>query len=194
MKYIDLWHGGRNLESNYREFGGTKKKRWEYGPGLYLTTHYERARDYAKGGGSTYQIRLEEGQELQRVMVDITELNEFVMQNCIKNKQADILKCLHRHLEYSKEPPKVCLEILLNLIINDEAIQNTKTHLLNQFLVEKGADYSIVKRYGGRDETVVVVFNREKIKQIKAIKATDVSLDQFEKDFNFIEMTFKPKY
>lgn len=189
MKVIDLWHGGRNLEYSYKEFGGTRNKKWEYGPGLYLTTHYERARSYAKGGGTTYLVTIEEGNNLENVMVDIAELNEFVLSHVIRSKQKRILKDLHRNFEYSNNPPYIHLNILLNLIINDEAILNTKTHILNNFLVEKGADYSLVKNYGGRNETVLVIFNREKIKKVKATKAAEVDLTDYEKTFIFTEHT-----
>ena len=56
---------------------------------------------------------------------------------------------------------------------------------MNSYLVEKGADYSIVKRYGGRDETVLVLFNREKIKSVKKIKSDLVLTTDYEKEFLF---------
>ena len=185
MKYIELWHGGRELEYSYQNFGGTKKGRWEYGPGLYLTTHYMRAKDYAKGGGSTYSVQIEEGNSLQSIKVDITDVNEFVSQYIIKNKQKRILESLYENLQRGNNSSQINLEVLVNLIINDEAILNTKTQILNSYLVEKGADYSIIKRYGGRDETALVLFNREKIKSVKKIKSELVLTTDYEKEFLF---------
>lgn len=191
MKHIELWHGGRELEYSYSEFGGTKKGRWEYGPGLYLTTHYMRARDYAKGGGSTYRVQIEEGQELQKILVDITDVNDFVSKYIIKNKQKRILESLYDNLQRGNSSSQIKLEILVNLIINDEAISNTKTKILNSYLVEKGADYSIVKRYGGREETVLVLFNRAKIKSVKKIKSDLVLPNEYEINFSFQEIESK---
>lgn len=192
MKHIELWHGGRNLESNYKEFGGTTKGRWEYGPGLYLTTHYERARDYAKGGGKTYLVTVEEGNTIEKTLIDITLVNEFVSRHVIKSKQKRILEDLYDNMNRLNTSPKIYANILLNLIINDEAMQNTKTHHLNRFLVENGVDYGIVERFGGRDETVLVVYNFNKIKKVNNIAAKDVELCIFEKPFSFYEIAKKP--
>lgn len=191
MKHIELWHGGRNLESNYKEFGGTTKGRWEHGPGLYLTTHYERARDYAKGGGKTYLVTVEEGNNIEKTLIDITLVNDFVNRHVIKSKQARILEDLYDNMNRLHTSPQIYANILVNLIINDDAMQNTKTHYLNRFLVENGVDYGIVNRFGGRDETVLVVYNFDKIKKVKNISAKEVDLSTFEKPFSFSEITKK---
>jgi hypothetical protein len=185
MNTLQLWHGGRNLESNYTTFSHSSKGRWEYGPGLYLTTHYERARDYAKGGGKTYLVTLEEGNDLNHVFINIALVNEFVNQYIIKSKQTQLLEDLYTNMTRSKTAPNISANILVNLIINNEAMQNTKTVHLNKFLVDNGVDYGYVSNFGGRPETVVVVFNLQKIKRVKAIQAKDVTLELFEMPINF---------
>ena len=74
-------------------------------------------------------------------------------------------------------------------MINFDAIVATKTDKLNNFLVEHGADYSIVDRFKGRNETVFVIFNNKLINKVKVISAKDVNLSQWELDVQeFLEI------
>lgn len=193
MNYIELWHGGRDLEFNYKEFGNTRKNRWEHGPGLYLTTHYDRARNYAKGGGKTYLVTVEEGNNIDNVLIDISLVNEFVANNIIKSKQKSILDDLYENMNRTNTTPSIHANVLVNLIINLEAISNTKTKKLNQFLVENNVDYGIVNRYSGREENVMVIFNNKKIKSVKSISAKDVLSEDYIKNFDFKPLAVKMK-
>lgn len=193
MNYIELWHGGRDLEFSYKEFGNTRKNRWEHGPGLYLTTHYDRARNYAKGGGKTYLVTVEEGNNIDNVLIDISLVNEFVANNIIKSKQKSILDDLYENMNRTNTTPSIHANVLVNLIINLEAISNTKTKKLNQFLVENNVDYGIVNRYSGREENVMVIFNNKKIKSVKFISAKDVLSEDYIKSFDFKPLAVKMK-
>ena len=66
MNTLTLWHGGRALEHDYKK-SLPAKGLWEHGPGLYLTTSYLRAKQYAKGGGTTYSVTVEEGKDIENV-------------------------------------------------------------------------------------------------------------------------------
>lgn len=60
-----FWHGG-NLE-NKGDVINHKSGRYEYGPGLYLITHYETALKYSKGSRKLYLISVEVGTDINDV-------------------------------------------------------------------------------------------------------------------------------
>ena len=179
MATIKLWHGGRNLENNYRNYQPSKKGNWEHGPGLYLTTHYDTAYTYAKGGGKTYQVEVEIGRDIKDVLVDISLVNEFVCSHITKSKAKNLLKDLYSNMHHRKSQPKIHIETLVNLVINNDALVHSKTHLLTKFLVDNGVDYGMVNRFKGREEVVMVVYNKEKIKKVNVIPAKNVNPDQW---------------
>lgn len=178
MRYITLWHGGRNLDSDYQEFKPSRKNRWEYGPGLYLTTHYDRALKYAKGNGRTYQVHVQEGNDIKDVELNIADVNNFIANYVIKSKQKLMLDDIYNNMNRMNSSPFIKANVFLNLIISHEAIVNTKTKNLNQFLVNQTIDYSLLPNYGGRDENIMVVFNNKKIKSVNHFSAKDVILDE----------------
>lgn len=184
-KNITLWHGGRDLEFNYREPKPSQKGRWEHGPGLYLTTHYETARDYAKGGGKTYKVEFELGENIQNVMIPLEKALLFIYDNATKKKQKIIIDDIHENMKRMNLIDKVEANVFLNLLFNYDAVVGNKTLNLNRFLVESGVDYGVVNRFKGRDETVFVIYNLDKIKKVKHISAKDVDLKDFELELNF---------
>lgn len=181
---IKLWHGGRYLESSYKE-NIPCKGLWEYGPGLYLTTSYERARKYAKGGGSTYAVEVLKGNDIDKVDLSIEVVQEFIFNHVIGTKKQQMLQDIHSNMKRLNNTQGVQAQTFLNLIINNEAVKKTKTHILNEFLVDNSIHYGVVKNYGGSNETVLVVFNRAKIKSVKKINSIDVMLDDYSMPFVF---------
>ncbi len=179
---ITLWHGGRNLEHNYKNIQASPKGRWEHGPGLYLTTHYETARKYAKGGGKTYKVTLELGTHIKDIVIPIDSVLDFISNSVTKSKQKEILEDIHNNMKRMNMTTHLHAETLMNLCINYEGLKGEKTISLNKLLVQHGADYGTVDRFSGRDETVFVVFNLEKIKQVNNIPAKNVLLSDFEID------------
>lgn len=180
MNTLTLWHGGRDLEYSYKSFQSSKKGRWEHGPGVYLTTHYERASSYAKGGGKTYLVEFSEGNDIENVKIPLNEVYEFVNSYVIKKKTKEVLDCIINNANRTSDDNSIKASYFLNIMINFDAIMPSKTEKLNEFLVNKGADYSIVNRFGGRDETVFVIFNNCLIKKVKAIPAKEVDLNMWE--------------
>lgn len=182
----DLWHGGRDLEYNYDKPKASPKGRWEGGPGLYLTTHYETARKYAKGGGSTYKVSFEIGNHIKDVLIPIDSVIDFVNKNVVGKHRKDIIEDIHNNNKRMNTIGECSAEVLVNLCINYEALKGEKTINLNRFLVEHGVDYGTIDYFSGRDETVVILYNLDKINKVNSVKAKDVSLDEF-------ELTFKPE-
>ncbi len=166
---VTLYHGGRNLEFNYRDMIIHKKGRWEYGPGLYLTTHKETARKYAKGGGRVYDVTVELNNDIKHTEISLDSAIEFIKRYCLKSKQAQIIDDLKSNLN---RLGKLYAYVIVNLCINLDALPQSKTPFLRKYLIENGVDYAI-DRYHLSNEFVVIVYNPDIIKSIK--KTTDDS-------------------
>jgi len=186
MNTLTLWHGGRDLEYSYKSFQSSKKGRWEHGPGVYLTTHYERASSYAKGGGKTYLVEFSEGNDIENVKIPLSEVYEFVNSYVIKKKTKEVLDCILSNSQRTSDDNSIKASYFLNIMINFDAIMPSKTEKLNEFLVNKGVDYSIVNRFGGRDETVFVIFNNHLIQKVKPVPAKEVNLSMWEIEPKFV--------
>lgn len=182
---IVLWHGGRNLEYNYRENFSSKKGRWEHGAGLYLTTHYETARKYSKGNGKTYEVTVELEPEkcITNIDLPIESVLNFYSRNIKKSMLPVCSESLNKCMKRMKNTETVCAESFQNIIINNEGISHHKSNLITEFLVENGIQYGLVKNYAGRDETVLVVYDKSIVKKVNFILAKDVSLELYERVF-----------
>ena len=174
---ITMWHGGRNLESDYLEVKAHKKGRWEHGPGLYLTSHFDRAVQYAKGGGKLYRVSFRPGRLLDEVVVPIDDMIDFVTRNVPARYRRDIIADLRNNMA-RRGGEGVIAEVLVNLCLNYEALPNSRTDRLRQFLIDHGVDM-MKTRYGGRDETVVAIINPRIITHVEAVKVGDVPTDEY---------------
>lgn len=164
---LTLWHGG-NLD-DYDDVIAQKNGRYEYGPGLYLTTSYDVVEKYKKGGRKLYMITIEKGNDLGESMISYDICVEFVRKHVIKNKQKDIIATFDRRRKGDVVPANV-----VNVsILNNKALQANKTSELRQFFINNNIDYEIVGNAFGFGETMVVLYNMKKIVNIKQIKSTD---------------------
>jgi len=178
---MTLWHGGRGLEFSYHEMLPHKKGRWEHGPGLYLTTHYDTAAKYARGGGKVYSVTLKKGTEINQVDITLQEAIDFVKRYAIKRFQKNIIDDLEQ-VSYRDIQNRIRIGAVVNLCLNYDALRPASTVSLRQFLVKHGADYEISPRFGGRDETIVILFNPALIQKVKPVKASEVETTDYVKE------------
>ncbi len=172
---LTLWHGGRNLESSYHEFAPHKGGRWEHGPGLYLTNHYDIAARYAKGGNKLYKVTIVKGQDSDDVTIPFEDVSDFAKRMIKGKARKEFLEMCQTNMQrrgLSGVPAKVVSTLALNL----EAIQNSNTGELRRFLVDHGADYTFVQNYHG-GASVYVIHNPKVIKRVEIIKGSDVNGD-----------------
>jgi len=145
------------------------KGRYESGPGLYLTTHYETARKYAKGGRKMYKVTIEEGTDLNDVKISIDDVKRFVSNNVVSRKRKDVNKSLDLH----NRGGFVKAYILNNSLINNDALRPSRTGELVQFFLEQGIDYQIVENAFGWGERVLVLYNMKKLINKTIIRVGD---------------------
>ena len=161
---MSFWHGG-NLENAIQARSG----RWEYGPGLYLTTNWHTAKSFAKGSRKLYMVTVEKGVNIREASIDVDVVKNFVNSYAIKTTRKEIITSIDRH----NKNGKIQGEIFLNIIINNKAIKNTNTEDLRKFFVDNGIDYSLVDNAYGWGEKMMVLFNMNKVKIKRVVKPTD---------------------
>lgn len=168
---MKFWHGGnldpRNLDSDFAQKGG----RYEYGPGLYLTSHYETAAKYAKGSRKLYIVEVNPGTELGDVSIPLEGALEAVNRFASVKTRREISERIESR---SGGSGMVKASVVLNLLLNtDGAIRSTKTGEIRQWLIDIGADYAIVNSPFGWGETMLVLYNVNKIKNVRQAKKED---------------------
>ena len=167
-----LWHGG-DLSDGMKDTIKQTKGKWEYGPGLYLTTHYLTARNYAKGSRKFYRVTIEEGTDISDVELDIETVKNFLMLHIPKSKINAIIDRMRKGKEI------IPAYIFLNVIINDGKPFIKDTNVIRSFLVNNGIDYSLVSNAFGWHEMMLVLFNQQKIIKIERIMPND-KIEQFD--------------
>lgn len=169
MKLIDLfensittntmqfWHGGDLLAST------PKRVRWEYGPGLYLTTNYQVAAKYAKGNRKLWLVTVEKGVNANDVPLPKDDAIQFIKYNFGKLKAKDLIPKL--------ETDGWNVERFISFMTNE--LPNSKADELKQFILSCGVDYSTDNRTEGYSNTLLVLYNDRKIVAKRAITAKD---------------------
>lgn len=165
---MSFWHGG-NLDS-YEDVISQKSGRYQYGPGLYLTTKYDDAKQYAKGSRKLYLVTVNLGNDLENIQFSVNAVNDFIKKYTIRNKQSELLT---RIAQRTSEQGTVPGFIMNNLIINFDAIKPANTKYLRQFFIDNGADYNIVDNAFGWGEKMMVLFNMNKIASVRRINPND---------------------
>jgi len=162
-----FWHGG-NLD-DYKDNVKHKKGKYEYGPGLYATTHYDTARKYSKGGKKLYLLEIEKGNELSKSKLQLDDVRDFINSNVTKSKREDVSQRIEK---YNKDNYVPAMN-LVNIVLNEEAIRPSKMNTLREFLVSNNIDYELVSSPFGWHETMIVLYNINKISSKKQIKPKD---------------------
>lgn len=174
---VTLFHGGRNLEHSFRDTISHSKGNWEYGPGLYLTDHYNVAARYAKGSSKLYRVTVEKGTDIRDVSISMDKANEFVKSNVKGSKRKECIDSFNRFAKGDQVPAS----IFLNTMINHDAIVNTKSGALKDFLVSQGVDYA--EEHSGSFGHMLIVMNNSKIKKVEVVNRS--TLKEFELPFEW---------
>lgn len=163
----NFWHGG-NLDNHYDEISH-KKGRYEYGAGLYLTTHYSTAAKYAKGGRKLYLVTIEIGNDIDSSYLDFDKINSFIDEYVIVSKRKEINNRLAKYMVDGK----IKASYFNNIILNENSIKPVNMTHLRQFYINNNIDYDIIYNAYGWGEEMMVLYNMKKIVNIIKIKPTD---------------------
>ena len=171
---LTVWHGG-NLSGDLGLIP-QKNGRFEYGSGLYGTTHYDTAKKYAKGSRKLYRLTIQHGNDANTHSVSLDNITEWVNKYVQKTKRTDILERIGKYEKGGMAPAY----IVNNIILNEKAITASNTDKLSKFFVDNGIDYLLVPNAFGWGELMIVVFNMRKVINIRQVtpkeKITDYDL------------------
>lgn len=163
---IKLYHGGQNWNEKPTIFP-SKGKRYEHGNGIYLTTSYNTARKYAKGGKVVLAVYIDSNfKKISDIKIAKTEMLEFLKSNPVRHKKEIIQDIESRYKDI------VPLYVLNNLIVNYESGSGNIGLAVNKFIVSHGADLEVVNQH---DEDWVVVFNPKIIKKWEKVNPQTVN-------------------
>lgn len=164
---MNFWHGG-NLDS-YDDIIAQKNGRYEFGPGLYITTHFETAQKYARGSRKMYLVTVENGVDIAKAVLSEDAVKGFIKSYVIGSKKKEIWKRLQKY----KVGDSYKAYVFNNMILNEKAIKSTNTSQLRQFYIDNGIDYELVFNPFGWGETMMVLYNMKKIVQAIPLKSGD---------------------
>jgi len=170
---MTFWHGG-NLDM-YDDYVAHKGGRWEYGPGLYLITHYDTAKKYAKGSRKLYRVTVEKGVDVYDAKLPLEVIQTFINTYVSKTLRKGILERLQTRSANGNAPAFMFLNLMINGVPGGgkTAVKNTDTDKLRQFLVSNGIDYALVDNPFGWHEKMLVLFNMQKVVKKEIISPKD---------------------
>lgn len=138
-------------------------------PVCYLTNSVELAEKYAKGSRKLYKIIIASGTDIKNVKCKKSEMIDFINDYAIKNKRKSIIDFIN---EYDME--EIPISILVNLCINDKALNPKETIELRKFLISHGVDYAIDTFASSNNAKVIVVYNPKIIKKVQIVKKSQI--------------------
>lgn len=164
----NFWHGG-NLDS-YDDVIAQKNGRYEYGPGLYLTTQFEVAQKYAKGSRKMYLVTVTSGVDINKAILPEQEVINFIKSHIITNKRKEVLERLQKY----RVDGGFKAYVFNNIILNEKAIKPSNTSSLRQFYIDNGIDYDMVDNAFGWGEKMMVLYNMKKIVGYTVLKSGEI--------------------
>ena len=150
-----FYHGSQRWEGPPK-IVAHRKGHAEHGPGIYLTTSWETANKYAKGGGVVHRVKIDpDTRWLEDTKLPASDMRAFVKGLPRLRHRDDILDTLVR-ME-ARLGPMLPAEYLVNAFVNRDVASGQHGPALAAFLTENGIDASHVRVHAGEDW--VVVFN-----------------------------------
>lgn len=167
-----MLHGSRNLkENNIIEIQESKKGKYEYGAGFYLTTSYTTARKYARSSNQIWEIYLEQPKLLQFTdTLPLEEIEDFVHSQHRMKRKSTVLKDIQHYALKNDRIEKFPIEVLLNTLVNNDCLSGAYGINFTKWLTKQGFD-AIKAIQSGEDW--LIIFNPKIIKKFNRIKGYD---------------------
>jgi hypothetical protein len=167
---IKLYHGGTKWTPSDAKVPTPKKGRYESGPGIYLTTNYWTARNYAKGNKIVSIVELEKNIKFaNQVKLSKEEAINFVNNLPRLKKKKELI---NDFIRISERDGYIEAESVINLFVNYEIGAGSIGLELAKWLASKGVD--AVLYHVKTKEDWVVVINPKIIKKVIHTKPDDI--------------------
>lgn len=171
---MNFFHGGDLEDIKYDIQQNVSRQK--YGSGLYLITNYDVAKKYAKGSRKFYIVSVEKGVDIADVDLDFNDVTHNLLSRMrgVKAKVSGGVRSYSvnidpKHIKNGKIPAF----IMNNYMINNNLLTPQNSQVWRDYLVNQGIDYEIVDNAFGYHETMMVLYNPNKIKQVKRIMPND---------------------
>ena len=170
-----FYHGAQRWEGP-PQIVAHRKGHAEHGPGIYLTTAWQTAVKYAKGGGAVYRIELSpETRWLEGARLPLAETVAWVRGLPRLRGKSDIVDTLSRTADRTGRDTLPAF-VLVNAFVNRDVASGQHGPSLAAYLVAHGIDASLVQQ-GAEDW--VVVFNPGIVRSVRRVSAAEVSAEGF---------------
>jgi len=173
-RIVKFYHGGTAWKFNKPIVMPTKKGRWECGPGIYMSTSYNRAKDYAGGNKIVQLIEIDANKITlpNEVKVELNDVMNLISSIRIKNRQQ-----LTQDLKNRFKKGHDRADTVINLLVNNEALSGDGGPIVAKWLSDHGITADFNRFYS---EEWLIVFDPSII-----IKATKVDPKSVKNDFEF---------
>jgi len=171
-----LWHGSRRWDGA-PEIREGRKRRSAHGPGIYLTTSLETAWRYAKGGGRLYLFELDDDLGLvdQRT-ISLQAILDFLRELRRVPGRKEIAAGVRRVAD-SFHVDAVSAAILVNLMVNADALSGENGPSLAHFLSAHGIDADCVRQ---SNEDWIILFNPARVRKFTPMSRTTIPVSMYD--------------
>jgi hypothetical protein len=173
-----LYHGGQSW-SGPAEIREHRKGHAEHGPGVYLTTSWQTAKKYSKGGGSVYRVEVDPPKFWSdKASIPVDSISEFATEALGKGKKSKtFMEAVNKVAARTGE--SIPAWALIAISVNNDLSVGKPGVLLAKFLSELGIGAS---RVSMGSEDYVVVHDPSLIRSVSRLRAEEVSSGGFEFD------------
>lgn len=190
MDPLVFWHGSTsNSWDPHEPIRPSKKGRAEHGPGIYLTSSYQTARGYAKGGGSVMRVTLSPSLGwIEDASVSISDAKALISSLARLGKKRQFLFDDVDRIAHRMAPrlggDKIPAQSLVNILVNSDALIGPNSPAVASFLVGRGIDAELTSpplgSYGGSREQWLVLYNPKKIIRATPVSSKDVAISDYD--------------
>lgn len=174
-----LFHGGQRWEGS-AEVRPHRKGHAEHGPGIYLTTSWQTANKYAKGGGSVYRVDVSPPTIwADKAKISAVDAVEFGLLTLGKGKKFKLFSEAVARVAL-RTGDEIPAEALIAISVNNDLSHGKPGIALARFLSERGIGAS---RVSMGNEDYVVVHDPKLIRSIERVKPSETSQPGFNFDY-----------
>jgi hypothetical protein len=117
-----------------------------------------------------YLVTVSNGVDIRNAVLSEQAVQKFISTYIIGGKRKEVWERLQKH----KVDNGFKAYVFNNIILNEKAIKSTNTFNLRQFYVDNGIDYELIDNAFGWGETMMVLYNTEKVVQYSAVKPGEI--------------------
>jgi len=187
-KIVKFYHGGSSLFNNEPKIMNTKKGRYEYGPGIYLTTSYDTARKYATGNKVVHLVGIYANKIVLPIDIKIDLGDSIQLISKKISMSPKIREKMISDLKRSFERGHLTTNTVISLLVNNEALRGSAGTKVAEWLSEQGvtADFNRMS-----NEEWLVVFNPSIISSSSIVSIKQVGSTEFPYDLPLVSKDYK---